>query len=382
MIKNDTDLQQSQEQDVKRKTGRGESPPKNTFFQSVTRDTNLTRLFVIMVLIFIALSLARPKIFPTLQNFQSMSTQFPEIGILAIAIMITMLTGGIDLSVVSTGNLAAILASMVLTRIIPGAEASAGQVTLGISLAILVALVTGLVAGLFNGLLVAKVGITPILATLGTLTMYTGFNTVITRGTSFFAVPQFLTIGSTLGGIPVPLIIFIILAAIFSIILNKTTFGYKIYMMGTNPTAARFSGIDNEKVLIKTYVLSGMLASIAGIIFLARNNSAKADYGDSYVLLVVLIAILGGINHMGGFGKISGLVLAILSLQFLSTGLNMLLFRYSGSNFFKEFAWGALLLIVMVINQISNQRRARTPQKKSGTTGLPQPQAGSSETGS
>jgi simple sugar transport system permease protein len=217
------------------------------------------------------------------------------------------------------------------------------------------------VAGLFNGFLVAKIGIAPILATLGTMTLYRGFNTAITKGTSFFAVPQVLFIGDgDILGVPVPLIIFGVLALIFSVVLNKTTFGYRVYMLGTNSMAARFSGIDNEKVLIKTYVLSGLLAAIAGVIFLARSNSAKADYGDSYVLLVVLIAILGGVNYMGGFGKISGLVLAILSLQFLSTGLSMLLFQYSGSNFFKEFAWGAVLILVMVINYLSNERRART----------------------
>ncbi len=373
MIKNETDFEQEQDREIKQKTGQPDRPQKTTFFELVTRDTNLTRLFVIMVLIFVGLSLARPNIFPTVQNFKGMAVQFPEIGILAIGIMITMLTGGIDLSVVSIANLAAILVSVVLTRFIPGAEAEAGQVALGISLAIGVALITGLVAGLFNGFLVAKIGITPILATLGTLTMYTGFNTVITRGTSFFAVPQFLFIGNgDIFDIPIPLIIFVVIALIFSVILNKTTFGYKLYMMGTNPTAARFSGINNEGILIKTYALSGLLGSIAGIIFLARNNSAKADYGDSYVLLLVLIAILGGVNSMGGFGKISGLVLAILSLQFLSTGLNMLLFRYSGSNFFKEFAWGALLLLVMVTNYISNERRARTPKKKRGQPTLAQ----------
>jgi simple sugar transport system permease protein len=113
-------------------------------------------------------------------------------------------------------------------------------------------------------------------------------------------------------------------------------------------------------MLVQTYVISGLLGSMAGIIFLARNNSAKADYGSSYILQAILVAILGGINPYGGFGKISGLVLAILSLQFLSTGLNMLLVQYSGSTFFREFAYGALLLLVMAVDNLPQLRRRRT----------------------
>jgi simple sugar transport system permease protein len=157
----------------------------------------------------------------------------------------------------------------------------------------------------------------------------------------------------------IPPLIFAALVVLFSVLLNRTPFGFKRYMLGTNPTASRFSGINNARVLVWTYVLSGLLGATAGMIFLARNNSAKTDYGSSCILQAILVAILGGINPMAGFGKISGLVLAILSFQFLSTGLNMLLVQYSGSNFFKEFAWGALLLVVMVIDYIPGIRFTR-----------------------
>lgn len=320
-------------------------------------DGNLVRLFVIMVLIFAALSLARPETFPTWRNFQSMAVQFPEIGILAIAIMIAMLTGGIDLSVVGTANLGGILAAMILTRL---AGPEAASPLLGIALAVLAALAIGVACGLFNGFLVSTIGITPILATLGTSTLYTGLSVAISKGTAIFAVPQFLWLGNgNVLGIPVPLIVFVVLAAVFSVLLNRTKYGYEVYMLGTNPTAARFSGIDNTRVLMRTYLYSGLLAATAGLIFLARNNSAKADYGASYVLLTVLIAILGGVSATGGFGKIGGLVMAVLSLQFLSSGLSMLLFGISGSNFFREFAWGALLLAVMVLNYYSAKRSQR-----------------------
>ena len=105
------------------------------------------------------------------------------------------------------------------------------------------------------------------------------------------------------------------------------------------------------------------LGVIAGIIFVARANSAKPDFGESFVLLTVLVAILGGISYTGGVGTITGLVLAILCLQFLSTGLNMLMLKLSGSSaaiFFRQFAWGALLLLVMVVNYYSEERRQRS----------------------
>ena len=131
-------------------------------------------------------------------------------------------------------------------------------------------------------------------------------------------------------------------------------------MLGTNRSAALFSGINSDRVLVRTYWLAGVCRGIAGIVFLARANSAKPDYGASFILLTVLIAILGGVSYTGGFGTVSGLVLSVLSIQFLSTGLNMLMLQLSGSSaaiFFRQFAWGAVLLLVMVINYYSDKRR-------------------------
>jgi simple sugar transport system permease protein len=324
-------------------------------------DPTLLRLLAAVALIFVAMSVAMPDRFPTSANFGSMAVQFPEIGILAIAIMLTMLTGGIDLSIVSTANLAGIAAALTLTAIVPPDETSLAVAYAGVAAGILVGLLVGALAGLFNGALIAHIGITPILATLGTMTLFAGFGIVITGGTAVFAIPEFLFIGGgNLLGAPVPLIIFALVALLFSVILNRTGFGLRLALFGSNPTAARFSGIDSRKLLIWTYVLSGVLAAVAGLIFLARNNSAKPDYATSYVLQAILVAILGGVNPNGGFGRVSGLVLAILGLQFLSTGFNMLLVTYSGSNFFKEFAWGALLLLVMVIDALPPFRRRRS----------------------
>ncbi|HHW13503.1 MAG TPA: ABC transporter permease [Firmicutes bacterium] len=339
----------------------------------MARDGNLLRLFAITILVFVTMSLLRPELFFTPDNFSSMAFQFPEFGLLAIAIMITMLTGGIDLSVVGIANFSGILAALTLTRLMPP-DASGTQVLLFSLLAVAVSLVTGIVCGLLNGFLVAYVGITPILATLGTMQLFTGIAIVITQGAAVYGFPDPVTFlgNGSLWIFPVPFLIFAAFAVAFAVVLNKTAYGFNLYLMGTNPTAAHFSGINNTRMLLKTYLLSGLMAAVAGFVVLARTNSAKADYGSSYTLQAILIAVLGGVNPAGGFGTVLGLVLAILTLQFLSSGFNMLRF----SNFFKEFIWGAVLLLVMVINYLSNTRLARAqarresePEKQAGLTG-------------
>lgn len=327
----------------------------------MTRDGNLKRLLVITILVFVTMSLLKPDLFFTFDNFSSMAFQFPEFGLLAIAIMLTMLSGGIDLSVVGIANFSGILAAIVLTRLMP-ADAGPSVVLLYCLFGVAVSLATGLICGLLNGVLVAGVGVPPILATMGTMQLFTGIAIVITQGAAVFGVPELITnMGNgNLWIFPIPFLIFLAFAIIFAVLLNKTAFGFKLYLMGTNATASRFSGINNTVVTVRTYALSGLMSAVAGLVMLARTNSAKADYGSSYTLQALLVAILGGINPSGGFGTIFGLVLAILSLQFLSSGFNMLRF----SNFFKEFVWGAALLLVMVINYVSNKRAERSKQRQ------------------
>jgi simple sugar transport system permease protein len=324
-------------------------------------DSQTVRLLIICIVLFVAFSILLPGEFFSVRNMQSMAVQFPEYGILAFGIMLAMLTGGIDLSIVGAANLSAIVSALVLTRL--SGDGGAGvPLVLTIPLAMLAALAVGSVCGLFNGFLISKVGITPILATLGTGSLYTGLSFVITGGPAI-TTTQLAFIGNgTILGLPIPVIVFLVMAAVLSVMLNRTTFGFNIYMLGTNPTAARFSGINSYRVLLRTYWLAGIAAGIAGIIFLSRTNSAKPDYGSSFILLSVLIAILGGISSTGGFGSVSGMVLAVLTIQFLSTGLNLLmlqLFPSSAAIFFRQFAWGGLLLLVMVMNYYVEQRRNR-----------------------
>ncbi len=322
-------------------------------------DPQTLRLLVIAIVLFVLFSIALPGTFLTVRNLQSMAVQLPEFGILALGIMLAMLTGGIDLSIVGAANLSAIVAALILTQL----TGSAGEpLSLAIPISIAAALIVGALCGLLNGFLVSVVGIVPILATLGTGSLYTGLSFVITGGPAI-TTTQLAFIGNgAILGVPIPMIVFIGMALGGALMLNRSAFGFNIYMLGTNATAARFSGINSFRVLMRTYLLSGVAAGIAGIIFLARTNSAKPDYGSSFILLSVLIGILGGISTTGGFGTMSGMILAVFSIQFLSTGLNILmldLFPSSAAIFFRQFAWGAVLLLVMVLNYYDEKRRNR-----------------------
>lgn len=320
---------------------------------------NIARLLIAVILIFVVMSIARPDAFLTVRNLQSMAFQASEIGILSVAMMIAMLSGGIDLSVVSTANLAGIIAGTVLSAMVTP-DSSGGQIALAITLAVAAAATVGFLAGTFNGILIAFFGMAPILATLGTMLMYKGIGTVITGGTTIFGIAQTQFIGNgEVLRIPFPFLLFLAIAIIFAIVLERSRFGHRLYMIGTNPTAARFSGINNERVLLTSYIFAGVLAALAGVVILGRTNAANVDFGASYTLLAILVAVLGDVDPYGGSGTVIGVILSLVALQFLSTGLNMLLFRSSGANFFKEFAWGALLLIVLVVNYFSRYRDVR-----------------------
>lgn len=305
------------------------------------------RLAIIAIAVFALMSLLAPERFLSPQNLTSMAFQFPEFAILALAVTITMMTGGIDLSVVGIANFTAVIAASILTQF-SSPEMGVAAALAWLGLAIVISLCIGAVCGYINGALVAYLGLPPILATLGSGLVFTGFAVALTGGSAVMGFPSVVAwIGNErLLGIPVPLIIFAMLAIGLHILLTRTSFGLKVTMYGANPLAALFAAIDINRMLIKVYVISGMFSAIAGLVIMSRANSAKADYGSSYLLLAVLIAVLGGINPYGGYGRVVGVVLAVLSMQFLSSGLNML----QVSNFARELIWGALLIFVMVIN--------------------------------
>ncbi|MGA0251260.1 MAG: ABC transporter permease [bacterium] len=314
---------------------------------STWRQAPEFRLAIIAVVVFALMGILSPERFLSEQNLTSMAFQFPEFAILALAITLVMMTGGIDLSVVGIANLSAVVAALILTEFAgPDLPLQASLLWLGFALG--ASLLIGAMVGLLNGTLVAFLGLPPILATLGSGLVFTGFAIALTGGSAVMGFPEVVAwIGnSQVLGLPTPLLIFIMLAVALHFLMTRTAFGIRISMFGTNPLAALYAAVDVKGMLLKVYMLSGLFASVAGMVIMSRANSAKADYGSSYLLLAVLIAVLGGVNPYGGYGRVVGVVLAVLSMQFLSSGLNML----QVSNFARELIWGALLLFVMTTN--------------------------------
>ena len=333
--------------------------------RALTRDTHLTRLLLMLLVLVAFFAIVKTEAFFNLLTWQSMAIQFPEFGLMALGVMLAMVTAGIDLSVVGVANMASIGAAVVMLNLAP--KGSDAATTAGaIAAAIVLALVVGAAAGAFNGFLVAKVRIPPILATLGTFELFTGIAILITGGKPKSGLPAMygeVFAGKLFGLIPMPLVVFTLATIVIWFLMTRTAFGTKIYMLGTNATAAKFSGLNTTSLLVRTYMVSGLYASLAGLVMLANYNSAKADYGSTYTLLAVLIVVLGGVNPNGGNGRLIGVVLAILILQILSSGLNMF---PNISNFYRPLIWGAVLLAVITANHFSGRRSPRRNAKRQG----------------
>lgn len=329
-----------------------------TFRRKLFFDSQTMLLIGVFIVLMVFFSFTEDK-FLTARGITSMGFQLPELGVLSLAMMITILTGGINLSVNATSNLAAVLAGFFMVKYIPDG-APQGYVILYIGIALLIALLVGFICGVFNGFLIGKVGVPAILATLATLTLYTGIATGLTGGTTVTGFPPLLAyIGSkTLLGIPIPFLIFILLTIITYILLYHTVFGFNARMLGSNPMAANFSGIDNQSITLKIYIISGIFSAITGILIMSRTMSAAYEYGTTtYVLLTILIAVLAGV--LPGFGNVWNVFISVLILQILSTGFHMILAGIRGSSFFKDFSWGVLLILIFILNYFARGRKAQ-----------------------
>lgn len=312
---------------------------------------NLILVLVLLGIIALMVGLNGVQFFSA-RNIQSMAFQMPELGILAMAMMITMLTAGINLSIIASANLTSIVIALLLSHFLGSQMSEAGSPGI-VLLAIAAGLLVSLLIGMLNGFLVSSLEVSPILATLGTMILVKGVAIVLTKGYVISGFPPLIIYlgNGSLFGIPMPMVIFALCAVLLTIVLSQTCFGESIYMLGSNETASHYSGINNRKILMKTYLISGLLSGIAAIVMMSRFNSAKADYGESYLLMTVLAAVLGGTSAAGGFGKVSGLVVALLILQVVSNGLNLL----RVNNFLTIAIWGFILILVMVVNYLSKE---------------------------
>jgi len=276
---------------------------------------------------------------------QTLAFQFPEFGLLSMGMMVAILSGGINMSLVSSAALSGIMGAMVLSN--PNLEAS-----MAILLGIIVCIVSVVIMGALNGLVISFFSVPPMLVTIGTMTLFEGISLNLTEGGAISGFPEeFFVLGTgTVLGIPVPFLIFIIAVLALYILLEKTVWGERVYLVGSNPKVARYSGINNRFVLLGVYILSGVLCGFAAIIMISRYNSAKVDYGSSYLLQTVAAVVLGGTSISGGYGKVAGTVIAVLIIQLITTGFNLL----GVNKLYADICVGVVLIAVLAANTIKS----------------------------
>jgi simple sugar transport system permease protein len=282
-------------------------------------------------------------------GLRSMAFQLPELGLLSLAMMVALLSGGLDLSIIATANLAALVMASVLT-VTPAdlSTLASGVWQFG---AVGAGFLAALSVGLLNGWLIAYLRVSPILATLGTMTFVKGVAIGLTHGSVISGFPAsivFIGNGSVLG-VPMPLILFLATAVPLTVLLDRTPLGLTIAMIGSNQRAVRYSVIDTRAAQMRVYLLSSFLAAMAGFVMMARFDSANAAYGESYLLLTILACVLGGISPSGGFGSVTGLVIALAILQLISTACILLDF----SQFITLSLWGGILILLGVLRRAS-----------------------------
>nr|WP_024965212.1 ABC transporter permease [Pantoea sp. IMH] len=300
------------------------------------RIIRLQLLMIVLVMVLFSLTLGGR--FFSAGNFQSIATQLPVLGLLALGMGLTMLTGGINLSIIASANACSLLMAAIIVAY-PGPQY--------LLLALLAGALLAALIGTVNGLLIAVIGVSPILATLGTMTLITGLNILLTNGAVISGFPpliQFLGNGD-LFGIPFALLLFLAIAFGLWVVLEQTTLGRTIYLLGSNEQATRFSGVSTVKVIVTVYILSALLSWGAALLMMSMFNSAKAGYGESWLLITILASVLGGVNPDGGFGRVIGLVLALIVLQMLESGLNLL----GVSSYLTMALWGGVLILFIAL---------------------------------
>ncbi|MGE4571613.1 MAG: ABC transporter permease [Candidatus Izemoplasmatales bacterium] len=288
-------------------------------------------------LIFFAL---KPSFF-SIYNLQNIFKQVSINGLIAYGMTFVILLGAIDLSVGSILSLSAYFVGMMIV--------SAG---IPAPIAIIAGMISGALLGLINGLLVSKMKLQPFIATLSTMTIYRGLTKVISNGLPVreleenSALMGWLNKGEVII-FPVTMIVLILFLIISLFMLNKTIFGKHIYATGGNEEAARLSTVNTEKIKIYVYVLSGLFASIAAILYLARFNSVYPSAGEGAELDAIAAVVIGGTSMSGGRGKILGTFIGILIIGVMNNGLDLI----GVSSFYQDIIKGFIILFAVVMDK-------------------------------
>jgi simple sugar transport system permease protein len=307
-------------------------------------------------LVLVGFGLFAPRFLST-ANFGSIAFQLPELGLLTLAMLIPIISGGLNLAIIYTANICGLTLAYIL-NVNGGIDAGPEAFWLGT----LAALAVGALSGFVMGAVIAYTGAHPILVSLSMMIFLRGLGEFLTRGGDISGFPAFLQpLGhGTVLGIPIPLILFAVAAFVWHVLLTRTRHGFSVYMIGSNVEAARYSGINTKRTLTLIYTFSGLMCAVAGILMLSRFNSVRVGHGEALLLVTVLACFLGGVDPFGGFGRVVPVVIALVILQVLSSGLNLL----GANQHLSTAVWGLFLITVMIIRTLARRWRPNLLKKE------------------
>lgn len=299
---------------------------------------------IAMVVLVIALSIANP-VFLTTSNLMSILRQAAVYVIMGLGMSFVMMTGGVDLSQGSLLALVGVIAAYIVENV--------GS----IPLAIVACVIVSAIIGAINGGIIACLNIPPFITTLATMYLCRGLTLVITQASPIvLSNESFKWIGTgSLLGLPVPVYIFLIAAFVGQFILSYTATGRFVLAVGSNQEAARLSGIKTRWNKCKAYIISGIMVSIAGIVYVARLGAAQATAGQSYEMEAIAAAVLGGTSVLGGEGTVFGTVLGAIVVAIVRNAMVLL----EISTYYQQIVTGAVILIAVIIDTMRKARAAK-----------------------
>jgi len=310
------------------------------------REAGISIFILILV---VAVTLRAPS-FLTFKNFNEILLNISILAIVALAQTIVILTKGIDLSVSSTIGLVAMMVAFVVKE----------NPALPIILTVLLGMALGAVLGMFNSVIIAYGNVPPIIATLGTLSVYRGLVFYYSQGTwiNSFELPanfKLLSKGTPLG-LPNMVIAAILVAVAVYYFLKYTRTGRDIFAVGSNPDAAQFAGIRKQRIIFLVYVISGLLSGLAAVLWASRYESAQTNTALGFELQTVAAAVVGGVSISGGVGTVPGVLLGALLLGIIQNSLTLIRI----SPFWQLAAQGLLILIAVISDKWILTRFERT----------------------
>jgi inositol transport system permease protein len=312
---------------------------------------------IFLLVLMAAFAILSPRFLTPLNLFNVMR-QVSIYGLLAVGMTFVILTRGIDLSVGSLVALAGLMAAIVAkgglgSRFAVGAETEAAGY--GWFLALMAALAVGVAAGWLQGFAITRLKVPPFVVTLGGMSAFRGAALLLAGGgpiSGFDEAYRWWGQGY-LGPVPVPVIIFIVIALIAHIVLTYTRFGYSVYAVGGNPEAARLSGLHVDRITLAVYVIIGCMAGLGGFVLSARLNSAEAVAGMTYELTVIASVVTGGTSLFGGVGTIFGTVIGTVLIGVLLNGLVL----NNVSSYVQQIIIGVIIVIAVAFDTFAKSRR-------------------------